>query len=115
MNCTEYANAILNIILNTANMVEDSNIQIKTDYLYKNKNELLYIYSTDNTSNIIRLLPYNVIINSYATWVASGAGDSAFLSMLADFIARLCGPYAELYLNTILKMMRVPTNDSSSE
>jgi hypothetical protein len=114
MDCAEYTNSMLNIILAVAERVPENSIQVKMDYLYKNNENSIYIYSTDINSNIIRLLPYAAIQNSYSSWIALGGGNSAFLSMLTEFIVRLCGAATELYLNTILDMMEVPVNDSDS-
>ena len=114
MTCAEYTDMIINIILTVADRVLESPIQITVKSLNKTNPETTYIYSTDTNSNIVRLLAYTTIQNSYSTWLASGGGDSAFLSVLSEFICHLCGTSAELYLNTILEMMGVPINDPGS-
>lgn len=110
MDYESYANSILNIILAVAQQVPESSISLKLEYLHKNPKEPLYIYSIDTNSNIIRLLPYTQIQNSYNTWLALGGGDSAFLTMLTNFITHLCGNAAEDYFNIILSMMGVPAD-----
>ena len=115
MDYEAYSNSIFNIILAVAQQVPESVISLKFEHLHKNPKEPLYIYSIDANSNIIRLLPYTQIQNSYNTWLALGGGDSAFLTVLANFITHLCGNAAEDYFNIILSMMGVSTDVQRDE
>ena len=115
MDYESYASSILNIILAVAQQVPESSISLKFEHLNKNPKEPLYIYSIDANSNIIRLLPYTQIQNSYNTWLALGCGDSAFLTVLTNFITHLCGNAAEDYFNVILSMMGVSTDVQRDE
>jgi hypothetical protein len=115
MTCAEYTDMIINIIFTAADRISESPIQIVMKSLNNTNLESTYIYSTDTNSNIIKFLAYSTIQNSYGTWLASGGGDSAFLSILSEFICHLCGTSAELYFNAILEMMGVPVNDRGTK
>ena len=110
MDQAKYAETILNIILLLAEQTPKNSIQIKVEYLHKNMNDTLYIYSIEENSKLIRILAYTSILNSYTSWITLGGGDSAFLSIISEFIAHLCGQSAELYLNTLLTIMEAPIN-----